>query len=120
MLENVGVVLVLQQVLVGADLGDATTGTRLLGIGTGGNAIGDRRITLPFRPHLHQQALAVGHPAVATAGHGVQAIGHLACTARGHVDQPQLIAAAARIHLVESDVALVRRPAGTGDGQRFR
>ena len=58
--EHPGVVLVGQQVLVGAQLGDLAAGAGFLDVGAGGDARVGRRFALPLRPQPGHQALAAG------------------------------------------------------------
>ncbi len=120
-LQQARIALVAEHVLVGADLDHAAAGLGLLHVGTGRHQAALRRLALPLRLQLDQQAAAVAQPGVTTPDDGVErAVAQPTRTARGHVDQPQLVAGGLRIDAVEGDVALVRRPAETDHRQRLR
>ena len=117
-LEQACVVLVAQQVLVGAQLAYGAIGFAVLQDRTGRHAARLRWLADAHRAPVHQQAAAVGQPVEAAREYGRQRLRRqLARTARGDIDQPQfhcarvLAHAAIERHVGKSEMALVGRPA---------
>ena len=119
-LQGAGVVLVAQQVLVGAHRAHPGAGIGLLDVRPGRHCIGRRQRRRAGHLQVHQQAAAVGQPGPAAAGHGIEATQQPAGAACAHVHQPQLVAATGAVDAVERQPALVRRPRRAGQAQRLR
>ncbi len=119
-IEEAGIGLVLEHVLVGADGAHTGVGLGLLDRRAGRNAAGGRCRPLALELLHHQQAPAVGLPAVAIAHHRVQIADQAPRRTGVHINDPQFIGVGGRMHLVEGDVLLVRRPRKGGDRQRLR
>ena len=70
--ELLGLRIIAEKILIGADTGDATIAAGLLYVRAGRRAIDRRQSAFAFRTQIDQERTAIGHPAPATTRHAVE------------------------------------------------